>query len=297
MPDHGTSSPPASITASPDALFDGLDLALMHRYSTVTCSRLMPSESLRLWQVTLPAVAETYDIIQRGMLALAAFDLAAADDTSTAQIAKYRSRGLHHQQMALPIFRQCLERDEPRDRNAVFMFSILLLFLSFASAHSAPSRPTLDEILDLFALFQGVRTLWGQHSDGANKHLIQDMFPTLLPFELRQENFQPQNFPDPLLDRLAVDDVTAGAVWHLRRAQCIEKECHDLRSVVWFPALGGAAFYEQVRQHRPAALRITSRYASILESFRQWWWVGSWGAMLESAIQDVVREESIVLPA
>lgn len=183
---ESTSKPersPAAPGGIGESSFDGLDLTLMHRYSTVTSLCLLPSSGAqRVWQTEVPLTAKDFPLLQHGMLALAAMDLAsaAADESEHGQMALYRARGLHHQQIALPIFRALLLRDEHQEQTVIFIFSIILVMLAFASAQSAPTQPTLDEILAMFALFRGPRAMWELHHDGANKELIHTLFPKAL---------------------------------------------------------------------------------------------------------------------
>lgn len=115
------------------------------------------------------------------MLALAAMDMAYqctnVGESMLAQAAIYRERALHHQQVALPGFRDLIQSPDLSDRNSAFIFSISLIILAFGTAHSAKTKPTLEDILDFFALFRGPKTLWQLHGDIANAELVDTMSP------------------------------------------------------------------------------------------------------------------------
>lgn len=173
----------------------------MHRYSTITSIHLLPNTGAqRIWQSEVPATAKDYPLLQHGMLALAAMDLAcaASDEGEHGQMALYRARGLHHQQVALPMFRALLLRDDEQQQTVIFIFSIILIMLTFASAQSSPTRPTLSEILDLFALFRGPRAMWELHQNGANKGLIHALFPKALPAQPEFSDEEYLNLNNPL---------------------------------------------------------------------------------------------------
>lgn len=115
------------------------------------------------------------------MLALAAMDLAYqctnVAEPLLSKAAMYRERALYHQQAALPGFRELIQSPDLSDRNGAFLFSIMLIILAFGTAHSATTKPTLEDILDFFALFRGPKTLWQLHGDVANAELVDTMSP------------------------------------------------------------------------------------------------------------------------
>ncbi|KAM3425007.1 hypothetical protein BST61_g6977 [Cercospora zeina] len=172
--DHGPISPGhhsrhapgqnVAIAGATSHVFDSLDLVLMHRYCTNTSSRLLPSpEATHVWQMVVPLKAETHPILERAILALAAIDLAAShakDPDECVLSSRYRARGLHHQQVALPMFQDMLTRQAPAQNNVVFMFSIMLIMLAFGALQSPCEPPTVEDILEVFALFRGPRALW-----------------------------------------------------------------------------------------------------------------------------------------
>lgn len=164
-----------------------------------------------MWQTEIPLTAREYPLLQHGMLALGAMDLAcaAADEGEQGQMALCRARGLHHQGAALPMFRSLLLRDERHEQNVIFIFSIMLVMLAFASAQSSPTPPTLDEILDMFALFRGPRALWEIHQDGANRELIQTLFPKALPDRPDLPEAEYMNPDNPMIgiDHPDIDEV------------------------------------------------------------------------------------------
>lgn len=184
-------------------------------------------------QEFVPAKAEACDVVQRGMLALAAIDLACqrtnTEESTLSRAARYRERALHHQQAALPGFRDLLQSPDLSDRNAAFIFSIMLIILAFGTAHSAVSKPTLEDILDFFALFRGPKTLWQLHGDVANAELVDTMSPktTCHPPCAVEEDETLKELRD-----LVLDDACAGAVSVLYSAwDRFNANREDVRSV------------------------------------------------------------------
>lgn len=145
------------------------------------------------------------------------------------QAATYRERALHHQQAALPGFRELIQSPDLSDRNSAFIFSIMLIILAFGTAHSATTKPTLEDILDFFALFRGPATLWQLHGDVANAALVDIMSPKTAPYQ----PFPPSE--DESLQELKdldLDDVCAEAVSALYSAWGkFDANRQDVRSV------------------------------------------------------------------
>lgn len=276
----------------------------MHRYSTVTSLHLFPApESPRIWQVEVPLVAESYAVVQHGMLALAAMDLAcvAAAHGDAAGMAKFRARGLQHQQIALPIFREMLMANEEnvQKQNVVFVFSVILVIVAFSSALSAKTRPNLAEIIDLFVLFRGPRAMWQQHQNGANKELVTALFPKHESVEssLGQLALQSTRNSPGFPKHPDLDEACAEALSQLRQAKIVLKWYpQDVRAMAWFPALVSEEFMQQVNDHRPMAFTVLLEYVSILEHFQDRWWISLWHGILSSAIYDVVTADELTLP-
>lgn len=183
-------------------------------------------------QDLVPAKAETCDVLQRGMLALAAMDLAYqctnTKEPISSQATIYREKALHHQQAALPGFRVLLQSSDLSDRNAAFLFSIVLIILAFGTAHSALTKPTLEDILDFFALFRGPKTLWQLHGDVANAELVDTMSPR----PTHQPFFNEEDEKLEELKGLVSDDVCAEAVSVLYSAWSkFDLNRQDVRSV------------------------------------------------------------------
>ena len=279
----------------------------MHRYATSTATRLyFHSEAQPFWQFAVPSMAESSPILRRGILALAAMDLAceaacSPDEKNAAKMAMYRSRSLHHQQKALPQFRSLLERPDQSysDQQTIFVFSIFLLFLAFASAHSAEAKPTIDEILDLFALFRGPKMLWQIAQDNSNREMIDAIFPTPLAGEptISESPSNPGEEPYPELRALPLDEAATIALDKLSESYKFSQlKPNDVRCMAWFPALAPDAYCMQVRQRQPHALAILAQFVGILRHFRELWWVRTWDLILDEAINEELRKGSVSLP-
>ncbi|SMR50742.1 unnamed protein product [Zymoseptoria tritici ST99CH_1A5] len=269
--------------------FDGLDLALMHHYSTVTSLHLFPSDGgAHVWQGIVPAKAQLPSgvILQHGMLALSALELACHYTASgdITQATMYRARGLQHQQAGIMLFRVQLASEDSADGNAAFIFSLMLIILAFSSAHSATTKPSLDDILDVFALMRGPKALWQMHNDPTNGQLIETMSPERnkpSPFVPEQETELSR-----ALGSLQLDEICSAAVGILIAAWTrFDVERQDVRGIALLPAVCSDEFREQIRQRKPDAMVVLVNYANLVSRFRARWWVGPWDDFILEAIE------------
>ncbi|TKA73604.1 hypothetical protein B0A55_05716 [Friedmanniomyces simplex] len=278
---------PQADGAGNNGLYDALDLLLMHRFATVTALQLFPSaEATHVWQNILPVSAHTEPLLMHGILALAGMDLARMDSDARST---YRTRAFHHQQMGLSIFQDMLQGDSAAQIHTVFPFSLMLVILAFASAHSEAAEPSVDAILDLFALFRGPRAL-----ATANYTAIAESEYYVL---LRPNDTKP---PPGLSDEvvrqaeklraIGSDDIARLATKQLAEAIEVSAQRFDLRVIGRWPAMLSEHFFARLKQHHPEALIVLSHYSIVLAAFRDRWWVGPWDRMLLSAVSRALPE-------
>ncbi|KAK0935360.1 hypothetical protein LTR29_013073 [Friedmanniomyces endolithicus] len=284
---YGESGPRAPpISPQPDiqdhnGLYDALDLLLMHRFATVTALQLFPSaEATHVWQNILPVSAHTEPLLMHGILALAGMDLARMDGDAHST---YRTRAFHHQQMGLSIFQDMLQKDNAAQIHAIFPFSLILVILAFASAHSEAAEPSVDTILDIFALFRGPRALAAANYDAISES---EYYVLLRPNDTRP----PRDLSEEVvrqaekLRAIGSDDVARVATRQLAEAIEVSAQRFDLRVIGRWPAMLSDHFFARLKQHHPEALVVLSHYSIVLAAFRERWWVGPWDRMLLSAV-------------
>ncbi|KAF2216014.1 hypothetical protein CERZMDRAFT_104983 [Cercospora zeae-maydis SCOH1-5] len=261
----------------------------MHRYCTSTSSRLLPSpEATHVWQMVVPLKAETHPILGRAILALAAIDLAAShaqDSGDSGLSSKYRARGLHHQQVALPMFQDMLTRQDPVQNNVIFMFSIMLIMLAFGALQSTCEPPTVEDILEVFALFRGPRALWNIR-DTAETELGEAIMSGEKLEVASSDQLTPgakELFAE--LDSAEMDAVCTEAAQLLRITWATVKGSpNDLRAMAYFPAMADDAFFTKVAEHDANALLVLRHFAIVLKAHEERWWVGRWHEILVAAV-------------
>ncbi|KAK0869723.1 hypothetical protein LTR87_013586 [Friedmanniomyces endolithicus] len=280
----GPRAPP--ISPQPDVqdnngLYDALDLLLMHRFATVTAPQLFPSaQATHVWQNILPVSAHTEPLLMHGILALAGMDLARMDGDAHSA---YRTRAFHHQQMGLSIFQEMLQKDNSAQIHAIFPFSLILVILAFASAHTEVAEPSVDTILDIFALFRGPRALAAANYDAISEseyYVLLRPTDTKPPPRLSEEVVRQAE----KLRAMGSDDVARVATRQLADAIEVSAQRFDLRVIGRWPAMLSDHFFARLKQHHPEALVVLSHYSIVLAAFRERSWVGPWDRMLLSAV-------------
>ncbi|KAF2729138.1 hypothetical protein EJ04DRAFT_556316 [Polyplosphaeria fusca] len=279
-------------------VFDAMDLMLMHRFCTSTSLNLFPSlnqHQQHVWQIVVPAKAESYRILRHGILSLAALDLAVNGEEiaqSTTPKSTYHARSLHHQQISLSLFQDLLKDESNDAKEVAFLFSVMLAILAFGSIHSVDAAPTTNDVFDHFALFRGPRALWQFQSALSGEELVESLFPGGRVHSPRDGDSDDKPFPE--LDALCLDSVCADAVAVIRRAWiAVQLQPDNIRAMGYFPAMMSQDFCKQAREGRPNALTVMRYQVPILKKFENIWWVGPWHKLLESAIDGVAHRVGI----
>ncbi|KAK5702029.1 hypothetical protein LTR97_004847 [Elasticomyces elasticus] len=201
----------------------------------------------------------------------------------------YRTRAFHHQQIGLALFQEMLQKDSSAQIHTVFPFSLMLIILALASVHSDDTEPSVDVLLDVFALFRGPRAL-----ATANFAAIaeSEYFVLLRPTDTK---------PSPgisdevlrqaeLLRTMGGDDIARTATQQLADDIEVSAQRFDLRVIGRWPAMLSDHFFARLKEHHPDALVVLSHYSIVLAAFRERWWVGSWDRMLLSAVSNALPE-------
>jgi len=268
--------------------FDSLDLLLMHRFATVTALELFSArEAQNCWQYVVPKWAEDHDFLMHGLLALAGMDLARV---APEKRVLYRTRALHHQQAGLLIFQGVLSREPSAHVEAIFVFSVILIILAFASPQTEDETPTVDGILDLFALFRGPRTLATAYWPTIKSHVIE---PLVGP---RNDN-PPADLPKYMSTyflnlNLELEEPHRAAWDRLTENVARSLESQELRAVGNWPATLNDEFFNRMRAHDPVALIVLAQFSIVVRKFQSRWWLWEWDRMLIQAVDNALPEEA-----
>ncbi|EMC99923.1 hypothetical protein BAUCODRAFT_136463 [Baudoinia panamericana UAMH 10762] len=281
-------SPPPSVEAGRDeASYDALDLVLMHRFATVTALEMSPAaEAKHVWQNIIPVEAHSAPLLMHGILALAGLDLARIPSPTAST---YRTRALHHQQLGLAMFQEMLVQDTATQMHAIFPFSLMLIIITLASAQEEAMQWSVDSIVNMFALYRGPRALAKSNWDTIRDSHLGAL---LSKGDAAEDPGVPEDLRTLLerLDRYCTDEVAIDAkkmiIADIERAG----PALDLRAVGHWPAMVSDPFFARLKAQEPGALAVLSYYSLVLNAFRERWWVGNWGRMLLTAVDQAMPE-------
>lgn len=111
-----------------------LDLELMHQFSTCTSLSLHQEPTItRLWSISVPLLGVSHEFVMHGILALAALHLASLRHE---QRDLYLSQAVAHHQDGLKKATPALSHVSEENVSAIYTFSALTLFYTFASAQN-----------------------------------------------------------------------------------------------------------------------------------------------------------------
>ncbi|KAH9222172.1 hypothetical protein DL95DRAFT_286434 [Leptodontidium sp. 2 PMI_412] len=112
---------------------DTSDAGLLKHFTTNTASTISTNPTTRLlWETTIPLLAETNVFLRHGILSCSALHLAHLHPSSPIN-AHLTLLASHHQDIAMPLFRQTMISVTPSNCDAVLAFAHLLIIISFAS--------------------------------------------------------------------------------------------------------------------------------------------------------------------
>jgi hypothetical protein len=294
-PAHSASASPAGSTASTlvyeqSPTFDMLDLSLMHHYTVSTSLGLFAGPGAReIWQEMVPNQAQSTPLLMHGILALASMDLAR---TRTNERQIYATRALAHQNAGTRIFRSMLEQVRQSDSSNVLMvFSMILAMLAFALPHTRDDPPDFDEILDLFSLLRGCKTVWLLNPESlAGTSLGQWIKTAFVGHRLEEKPEVDRSFrnlrarlQDPA-DIVAIDQLLDFIHGELATSS------DGVANIGRWPTMVSDAFWLRVQNHEVDALLVLSHYSVVLGAPSWRWWTADWDSILLQSIDKALPE-------
>ncbi len=153
---HGHSSLPRA-QPSPLAL-NMAQLQLLHHFIAVTCETLgVETISREAWKLTIPKIALSHDFLMHSILAVAALHIA---HLRPEQRRSYWERAAMHQNRALELQQEAITNASPDNADALFSFSLLVIYFAFASLKASGSQESeepLAGVIQCISIIRGIR--------------------------------------------------------------------------------------------------------------------------------------------
>jgi len=278
----------------------GIDnLELMHKFSTDTFQTLCVSESEKqIWQITIPRLALKHDYLMNGILALASMHIATSAEPAKALL--YHDTGMQYYNRSLTPFRNAIDSITPRNCDAVFAHSIVMIAISISSPRLTVTKDECTSITEnivvLFELLQGVRKILQVGQSWINLELFsKGEFWKKTPDELDPDT-------ESALDNLSAlnDEVMIGiyseqhrinneVISHLRHCYAKFAPSADPAPVLAWLARVEKDFVDSLRCRQPFSLLILMYWGVLLtELDGKRWWARNSGRALVTELLDAL---------
>ncbi|RDW62835.1 hypothetical protein BP5796_11137 [Coleophoma crateriformis] len=166
----GQQSPSQPVVQRPSGVNLGqpshlLELQLMHHYTKVTCSLpkrrsfppCLPGSSYPLWEVYIPQIAFTSELVLSALLAVSSLHLSASspNDPRISQASSF------YIDKTLRLYRATISDEDPEHVDVIFATAILLVHITWLSSHSIEDCDpfSIENHLQTFHLCKGLKLL------------------------------------------------------------------------------------------------------------------------------------------
>ncbi|KAJ5872333.1 uncharacterized protein N7529_004686 [Penicillium soppii] len=279
----------------------GIDnLELMHKFSTETFQTLCVSESeTQIWQITIPRLALKHNYLMNGILALASMHIATSAEPAEALL--YLDTGLQYYNRSLTPFRNAIDSITPRNCDAVFAHSIVMIAISIASPRLTVTKDEgtsiTENIVVLFELLQGVRKILQVSQSWINLELFsQGEFWKKTPEELDADTEAALANLSALNDEVMIGiyseqhRINKEVISHLRHCYAKFARSADPAPVLAWLARVEKDFVDSLRCRQPFSLLILMYWGVLLtELDGQRWWARNSGKALVTELLDALR--------
>ncbi|PCD22162.1 hypothetical protein AU210_015961 [Fusarium oxysporum f. sp. radicis-cucumerinum] len=269
------------------------DLQLMHHFSTSAYLTLIDHSSLhQFWQVTVPAIAFSFDFLLHGILAFSALHLAHLRPNETEAWTILSER---HQSVAVTSFSSRLTDITNENVVPCLLYSCFVFMLETYSITTSSTAVLPRDISRSFILLQGVKGIlltepgrWS--SDGVLAPLMRRAVePVFIPskgFKAQIEALREIALPSEvtLICRNALDGL-------LTTFEAIAAPRSSYAHVWLWAFTLPQAFLEFVSEHEPFALVLLAHYATLVRCFEHdHWYIQGWSARVLVAVQGALLE-------
>jgi hypothetical protein len=273
------------------------DLELLYHFSTSTCFTLTkPSNSSKLWQFDVPQLAFANPFLLHQVLSIAAFHLAYLRPQKRDEYVLLASQ---HQNLAVQGMRLLLPDISAENCHPLFIASQLLCFAKYAG-FSAPLKPAISDLLDVFQLIRGMGNIISTKSSDLIRGPLRAIF-------------RPAVVPDPNANLLCIIDRVVILGTHIaksgvdeRLAAVVQTEIQqlltwinhgietsanaELRIVGTWPMTMSDEYLTLLRQSDSVALALLSYYCVLLRvSEEDFWFMQGWSTNIMKAVTESVQ--------
>ncbi|KAF2744930.1 hypothetical protein M011DRAFT_407328, partial [Sporormia fimetaria CBS 119925] len=295
------------------------DLELMHHWTVKTYYSLASKEEVRnFWCVEAPKQAVHHPHLLHEILAISALHKAYLEP---AERSTFYALGIHHQDLAIKEMRKALPKLTPQSSGAMLATSALISLTSLATtglmAHdgSTRPRPSADDLVDVFALQQGMYSILHQN----HSHVLDGPFAILVRHHTHPSTIGPEDPEQPILSAIAAQMPSVVAAIEKQQmvptvrvevlaaiaslTSCLEfanipgASTRELRFIFLWPNRLSSVYCTMLRRKEPAALVVLCYYVvAFYASESVYWFCEGWADRVVRNIADTIGHDPIWRP-
>jgi Fungal specific transcription factor domain len=268
----------------------------------------------------LPPTSQSSEFVLHAVLGISALHLTSLH--SETNRTKYQNLALEHLCRGTSSFRTTVDRVDPRNTDAIFMFSGMSILFQMALMHPAykpylSEQSPIDQLLHVFILWRRVFMLRQSFPESFRQGIlpgnkIEEGMTDAQRSKIKKGRLaQLQHFGilvselDALVQRLhslnqatATDaaevQIYAEAIdlLHLTFSNFIRSPGHWSLALLW-PSRMSISCVEDMRARRPFALLLLAHYCALLHLGTNSWWMREWDRSVLSAIAQSLDDQWI----
>lgn len=281
------------------------DLQLMHHFTTVTAfdmANKQTGEALAMWQTHAIVLGFKHDFLLRGLLAVSAFHQSYLKPHMKAE---YDLKASTHQSLAIQSFQEVLGSVNESNCHALFVFSCIIIVLSFASSSKDKASDFQTDVLHWFYLLRGCNEVLKLHRETLRESFLKPLLDELhyaenhAAYSVQDAHritalFSLCNSKDDELASEACVLAIHALLSTFVQASILRGrgEGTVLASFVW-PINLPPEFLDLLSDRRPEALVILAHYCVLIYwgETQDTWFLNGWARYMMDTIQELTPEE------
>ncbi|GAM43205.1 hypothetical protein TCE0_047r17820 [Talaromyces pinophilus] len=279
-------------------------LRLMHHYTLHTAKTLaeisIPADrDQTIWHNFAVELALENDLMLHGLLSLSALHLALSGISKP----RHTILAIHHHDLGLALFRPYLTNTTALAQNyeSIFGFTCVVMLYAFGIQRCSESTAnTIEKVHQILTLISNSRPITKSHMQ-ALRHsrwsimMMPEPYPTLderLPDEM-------EAMLAKLLQRASITATTFSqaetyfaVIQGLRYVLILTSTPRPPHvTLVIFPMLSPAKYWDMILNHDPLALAVLANYAVTIHRLRHSIWLEGWGKEMVDAVHAILAPE------
>ena len=271
-------------------------LELLHHFIAVTSEALgAETISCQVWKYEIPQIALAHDFLMHGILAVAALHIA---HLRPEQRRSYCERAAMHQDRALELQQEAMANASRDNANALFSFSLLVIFFAFASPKASGSQESEEPLagaIQCTMIIRGIRYVVPPIRQWVEEGPLAQLL-SFHPDNMKSNHSFSDPKDDQYFQRFLVlcstssdmnkthvfEDIEqyAAAASTLRasflKAESIADDTIETPPIWHWACRLGPEFLERLGTLHPIPLVLVAHWCVILAQIRQYWWIQGW---------------------